>query len=107
MMKTHHANLARLSQSYLPKKVWYLEVVAVHPSQQGRGLGTRLLNAICNMFEIGTDVIILESTSPESKRLYEKCGFKVVEEVVLEDAEQGDEVGGRVQMWLMARQGGT
>lgn len=98
MLQTHHHNLKALKQRFAPRAVWYLEVVAVAPELQGRGLGRKLLEAICAEY-IRDDIVVLESTTVGSRRLYEGCGFEVLEEVVLE----GDETGERVVTWLMAR----
>jgi ribosomal protein S18 acetylase RimI-like enzyme len=97
MMEEHDRNLDRLRTAFAPREMWYLEVIAVRPALQGRGIGKRLLNEVLS--EISRDgpaVVVLESTSLESKRLYERCGFEVIEEVVLADA------GDQVKVWLMS-----
>ncbi|WP_194949802.1 GNAT family N-acetyltransferase [Actinomyces trachealis] len=57
---------------------WYLYMVAVAPQARGSGTGTALLRHGLERVDAGDDVAHLESTSPGSRRLYERLGFRQV-----------------------------
>jgi ribosomal protein S18 acetylase RimI-like enzyme len=96
MMATHQQSMARIKMEYQVPDLWYLEVVAVHPSLQGRGLGKKAMHAVLDMVQ--DEPIILECTRESNIGFYRSLGFEVVEEVELVD---GDEA---VKLWLMLRQ---
>jgi len=48
-------------------------MLTVVPAAQGRRVGSRLLERAGDM------PVALESTTPGSRRLYERCGFELVE----------------------------
>lgn len=85
----------------------YLAVIATAPARQGQGLGSVLLRRMQAM--AGDRPIWLESSSMGSRRLYERHGFVVAEEVVigrgrvgadgLEAATPEETVG--VTFWVM------
>lgn len=52
---------------------WYLYTVAVDPAAQGQGIGAALLDH--GIARAGDTPIYLESTTPGSRRLYERKGF--------------------------------
>ncbi|KAJ5698695.1 hypothetical protein N7462_000700 [Penicillium macrosclerotiorum] len=55
---------------------YYLEMLAVHPSYQGRGLASKLLKwGLSRADEEGVEVYL--SSSPDGKPLYEKYGFQL------------------------------
>ena len=57
---------------------WYLPMIGVDPSQQGRGIGSALLThalAICDRDGLPA---YLESSNPKNVPLYERHGFEVV-----------------------------
>lgn len=56
--------------------------MVVHPSQQGRGIGRKLLDAICELADKAGQDVYLEA-SPAGRRLYEKAGFEVLQEKTL------------------------
>jgi ribosomal protein S18 acetylase RimI-like enzyme len=64
---------------YHPKEPhWYLPLIAVDPSQQGRGHGSALLKhalALCDRERIAA---YLESTNPRNNPLYQRHGFEQV-----------------------------
>lgn len=55
---------------------WYLYMVAVAPQARGSGTGTALLRHGLGRVDAGGWVAHLESTSPGSRRLYERLGFR-------------------------------
>ena len=68
----------QLDRAHPNEPHWYLPLIGVDPGQQGKGYGSALLRhglAACD--RDGTPAY-LESTSPQSVRLYERHGFEVV-----------------------------
>ncbi|KAK7967208.1 uncharacterized protein PG986_001485 [Apiospora aurea] len=59
----------------------YLAIIGTSPARQGQGLGSALLRRLQAM--AGDRPIWLEASSAGSRRLYERHGFAVVEEVVV------------------------
>jgi ribosomal protein S18 acetylase RimI-like enzyme len=77
--------------------MWYLEVIAVHPSLQARGIGGGVMNSILE--HVKNQPIYLECTRQENIGFYESFGFQVVDEVELVDEEQN------LKFWAMVRPG--
>lgn len=67
--------------------------LAVHPDEQGKGLGRRLLEHYCDVVDGSRETSYLETERPENLPLYRKAGFEVTAE---------SEVLG-VQSWFMTR----
>ncbi|KAJ5708345.1 Acyl-CoA N-acyltransferase [Penicillium malachiteum] len=79
------------------KSLWYLEVIAVHPSLQFRGIGGKAMHWILE--HVQEQPIYLECTRRENVGFYESFGFEVVDEVELVDEEQ------KMSYWVMVRPG--
>ncbi len=62
---------------------YYLAVVGVEPSAQGRGLGSKLMYPVLSEADAGGVAAYLEASTPRSRALYERHGFEVVEEIRL------------------------
>jgi ribosomal protein S18 acetylase RimI-like enzyme len=75
---------------------WYLAVVGVDPSQQGRGLGARLLEEFVEQVDRDAEPAYLETDRFENLAFYETFGFRVESELPV----QGVPVW---QMWREAR----
>ncbi|KAJ5892684.1 hypothetical protein N7504_009375 [Penicillium tannophilum] len=82
---------------YSKKRMWYLEVVAVHPCLQSRGIGGGVM--MCILEHVGDQPVYLECTRRENIGFYEKFGFQLVDEVELLDEEQN------LKFWAMIRPG--
>lgn len=90
-MRAFGRNLTRALRSQLfieskhPKepKHWYLGYLGVAPTQQGRGLGATMLRAVLDEADKTATPAYLESSNERNLTLYERHGFKVVEEVQL------------------------
>ncbi|KAH3252860.1 hypothetical protein KXW23_000938 [Aspergillus fumigatus] len=72
-------------------------VQIVHPYLQGRGLRKKALRSVLD--HTNDEPIILECTKKDNVVVYERLGFKVVEEVKLVQDGAG------VKLWFMLRQG--
>ncbi|KAF9886872.1 hypothetical protein FE257_010995 [Aspergillus nanangensis] len=95
MMNSHKLMMDRIKSIHHLDNVWYLEVLAVHPSLQSRGLGGKAMNWLLDY--INHEPLVLECTSEKNIGFYEALGFRVVEEVNLADNE------GAVKCWIMLR----
>lgn len=56
---------------------WYLSVIGVEPSRQGRGIGSTLLDPVLARADAARLPCYLETQSEHNVRFYEKHGFKV------------------------------
>lgn len=99
MLLAHENNMEELRKQLWPKKPWYIEVIAVRPSQQGKGLGGKMLEAIKQL--VGEDPIVLECTDIANIGFYRRHGFEVVKEVALKDATDLNDKG--MSLYLMLR----
>lgn len=95
-MNSHDKTISRVKKLHKLCDVWYLEVVAVHPSLQGRSLGKKAMAWVLEY--INNTPILLECTSESNIPFYQKLGFEVVEEVELMEG------GEAVKLWFMLRQ---
>lgn len=75
--QVEEADERRLVQQRPEHPYWHLSMLTVSPAAQGRGVGTSLLEHGLQRAE-GLPVA-LESTTPGSRRLYERWGFELVE----------------------------
>jgi GNAT superfamily N-acetyltransferase len=65
-----------------PKNVphWYLAFLGVEPSEQGKGLGSALLRPVLSRCDAERVPAWLETTNERNLPLYERHGFRVVNE---------------------------
>ena len=75
--------------------IWFL---GVRPQWQGRGHGTALLRALLDRADRTDTSVYLEATSPDNRRLYQRHGFQVVDELAL---------AGAPPLWTMWREPAT
>ncbi len=65
---------------------WYLAVLGVDPSMQGRGLGRALLEPVLDRCDEVLEPAYLETQKPDNLPFYERFGFTVVGEVRVADS---------------------
>ncbi len=74
---------------------YYLFAIAVDPSLQGKGIGSRLMEEALMGVDAARMPAFLENSKPRNTPFYERHGFRVTEETV--------PVPGCPPMWLMWR----
>jgi len=70
--------LAEWSRRDLGEPHVHVGPVGVHPDLQGRGLGTRLMAAVCAELDASGLPGYLETDKAANVAFYERCGFEVV-----------------------------
>jgi ribosomal protein S18 acetylase RimI-like enzyme len=73
---------------------WYLPLIGVDPSQQGRGHGSALLAQALRVCDREHRIAYLESTNPRNLPLYQRFGFEVMRTI---------QVGTSPAVWPMIR----
>ena len=74
---------------------WYLPMVGVEPARQGRGLGSALIRPVLERCDRTGVPAYLEATTPRSRALYERLGFRVTATI---------REGGCPPLWCMLRE---
>lgn len=74
---------------------YYLFAIAVDPSQQGQGVGSKLMTEALSAIDAARMPAFLENSKPRNTPFYERHGFRVLEEIV--------PTPGCPPMWLMWR----
>lgn len=64
---------------------WHLQLLAVSPDHQGQGLGSRLLDDLLPRADRAGEAAYLEATTPRSRALYERHGFRCIGRIELPD----------------------
>jgi GNAT superfamily N-acetyltransferase len=75
--------------------LWHLDSVGVEPSMQGRGIGSALIEFAVARAGADEGAVFLETGTPRNVPLYERFGFRVVEDA--------DAPGGGPHVWFMRR----
>jgi GNAT superfamily N-acetyltransferase len=65
-----------LESTHPTEPCWYLNLLAVEPAAQGRGIGSSLLRAVLDRAAADGVPAYLEATSAANRRLYERHGFE-------------------------------
>lgn len=87
--------LALVESKHPHKPHWYLAVLGIDPSRQGRGFGSHLMQPVLERCDAEGVPAYLETDTERNVQLYERHGFKVTEEFNLP--------GGGPPIWLMWR----
>jgi GNAT superfamily N-acetyltransferase len=72
--------MAPLAAQVVPKDAWYLSIIGILPSAQGRGLGATFLAGTLAEASQANVNCYLETFTPQSLRFYERLGFHRVAE---------------------------
>ena len=81
---------------FAPAAHWYLFYLGVTPAQQGRGMGSALLQPVLARADAAALPCYLETGVARNLRFYERHGFQVVAEGVLSH--------GGPRLWAMLRE---
>lgn len=73
--------------------LWHLDSVAVPSEARGRGIGRALIEFGLDMARADQSGVFLETGTPHNVPIYERCGFRLVEEARAPE--------GGPQMWFM------
>jgi ribosomal protein S18 acetylase RimI-like enzyme len=73
--------LERMGAFHPSEPHWYLPMIGVDPTEQGRGYGSALLRRGLARCDAERLPAYLESTNPRNVPLYERFGFKVVGQI--------------------------
>lgn len=65
---------------------WYLPLIGVEPTKQGRGYGSALLRHALEHIDRERRIAYLESTNPANVPLYQRHGFEVVGTIQVGDS---------------------
>jgi ribosomal protein S18 acetylase RimI-like enzyme len=83
----------------VPERHWYLDVIAVDPARQGRGIGGALLRAVGARADADGTPVVLLTYQPTNLPLYQRHGYVEV--------CQGVASGNGLPWWGMRRDPGT
>ena len=72
-----HAFWARWAQADVGEEHWHLGPVGVEPGFQGRGIGGRMMRAVCAWLDEGGRLAWLETDKERNVRFYGALGFEV------------------------------
>lgn len=73
-----------MDEAHPPGDYYYLQVLGVHPSYHGRGLGSSMLRASVARADREHKIAILETSKPINVKLYRRFGFEIVHTTVLD-----------------------
>jgi ribosomal protein S18 acetylase RimI-like enzyme len=88
----------KLHKRVMPGPHWYLSIIGVNPSAQGKGLGVELMKPILAKAEEQGVPCYLETSNQKSISFYQKQGFEIAEEVVVP--------GSDLHIWALVRKPG-
>jgi ribosomal protein S18 acetylase RimI-like enzyme len=95
---SYHQHLDRLRREHTPFRHWYLQLLGVDPSHQGRGYATALVNPMLARFDREGLPCCLDTMNADNVRFYERFGFRVAAKSLVPKTQIG--------LWLMARGAG-
>jgi GNAT superfamily N-acetyltransferase len=72
------ALLEQMGRYHPTEPHWYLPLIGVDPSQQGKGYGSALMQHALVPCDRDNKIAYLESTSPRNVPLYERHGFEIL-----------------------------
>jgi ribosomal protein S18 acetylase RimI-like enzyme len=72
--------MAPLAARVVPPGAWYLSIIGIQPSAQGRGLGAALLTDTLKESSEAGATCYLETFTPRNLKFYERVGFRRVAE---------------------------
>lgn len=77
--------MAQLQKAHPDETHFYLFTLGTHADAQSQGLGSRVIAPVLERCDAEGLPAFLESSNPRNVPFYERHGFRVVEEIVLEE----------------------
>ncbi len=71
----------KLRLKRIEREAWYLDTLAVHPSEQGKGLGGALIRR--GLQRAGASPVYLYTAKPSNVAFYRRFGFEITDESLL------------------------
>ena len=65
----------------------YIDCIGVRADQQGKGIGSKILQFLMNEYPTKTIGLLVDKGNPKAKRLYLKLGFEIKEELIFAGKE--------------------
>jgi ribosomal protein S18 acetylase RimI-like enzyme len=84
-----------IESTRVPQPHWYLGILGTQPEDQGRGIGSELIEPILEVCDRAREIAYLESSKAANIPFYERHGFEVTAEI---------EVPRGPVLWSMVRQ---
>lgn len=69
-----------LMNKFSSRNAYILDIIAVHPNHQGRGIGGELLKPVLKKAKEEKNDVLVFTQDPRNRAFYEKYGFKLIEE---------------------------
>ncbi len=85
----------KMHKKYVPSEHWYLATLGVDPTQQGKGIGSRLIKAMLPRIDEQNLPLYLETSTQENVHFYQRFGFNVMEKHTVPDTD--------MYIWAMLR----
>lgn len=79
----------------VPSQYWYLSIIAVNPSYQGKGISRMLLNSMFEQIDKQNLPCFLDTNNEKNIPIYKHFGFKILKEYEISDTN--------VINWAMVR----
>jgi GNAT superfamily N-acetyltransferase len=95
-MKQDEDFVRQLRQRLAPNPHWYLAILGVDPKFQGKGYASRLLKPMLKGLDEEKLPCYLETSIEEYVPIYQRFGFKLIQEAVLPGSDS--------RMWVMLRE---
>jgi GNAT superfamily N-acetyltransferase len=73
--------MERMAHFHPGEPHWYLPLIGVDPTRQGKGYGSALLSYALRQCDRDESLAYLESSNPRNIPLYERHGFRVIGEI--------------------------
>jgi ribosomal protein S18 acetylase RimI-like enzyme len=72
-----------LSTNHSTERHWHVGPVGVEPGLQGRGVGAKVMQLLCDAMDREGEIAFLETEKPENVVFYRRLGFEVTSESYL------------------------
>lgn len=88
--------LTLVQQRQAPSRYWLLQFLGIAPEHQGKGHASTLMKAILSKIDDENMPCYLDTEEEENVTLYQRYGFRVVEECVIPRTD--------IRLWAMLRE---